>query len=148
MSNLKVGQMVTLRDEPGEWCVSRLSVVGIKVYRPESGLEIWVYRDDIEPVSKLPDEPPMGEVVWVNWEYRTRLWSGWCGYGRPTVTWYDIASDAEPVVPVSHVAEWMKSENLSRASEIFLDKFGWPCESPPPMEYDPHLDSTIQRGLS
>ncbi len=82
------------------------------------------YSQVVGPV--LPPEPTEGEVVWTGARYWQRgVGDWWYSSGVDArQRWIDIAADAEPVVPLSKVADFADNNGVVYGDQIRAE-FGW-----------------------
>jgi hypothetical protein len=88
-----------------------------------------LHTDPQQPL--LPPEPSPGEVVFAHgqyWQHGEGRWGTVKSNGDwavPGALWAEIADDAEPVVPVSRVVEWLKGERYTESASLIEAEFGW-----------------------
>ena len=91
-------------------------------------VEGYVDVEDVTPVAPpLPSEPDIGTVVWVNGKGFVNRGgiSPWYSAYNAGRLWNEIAAKAEPMVPVSKVAEWIDRNQHTLTANDFLLEFGW-----------------------
>lgn len=128
----KPGDKVTSPLLVGEWTVgSKKRPSWWEVY-DKKGNPLEMYVGNLSPVAPpLPAELPVRSVVWAE----GMLWQKgpqWYAHnGRKWVfrDWRILAADAEPVVAVSQVADWLRTQALGISLvKEFVERFGWPDE--------------------
>lgn len=123
--NLKPGDKVTSPLLVGEWEVTHIQLhTGCRLRRVDPEGFAYIQYAYLTPVA--PPEPGLGEVVWAAGFYWCHHRAGWSLVRDGNIrAWAFIANNAEPVVPVSKVADWLTAERLEGTAEAFRAEFGW-----------------------
>ncbi len=134
----KAGDRVTSPQLVGEWVVQNNPYDGTHAKVMQDSTTTFIDPKKLTLVSPpKPPEPAPGEVVFAHgnyWQHGEGRWGTVKANGDwavPGVLWEAIVDDAEPVVPVTRVVNWMEDNYAAEWTQkalisAFLDEFSWP----------------------